>query len=64
MNIINIELSDKERDELIELLESRVSEIGPEIHHANDFRVKGWLRDKRTTLTEVLRRLQEPVPTA
>jgi len=61
---VNIELSDKERDELIELLESRGSEIGPEIHHTNDFRIKGWLKEKRTTLRDMQRRLQEPALTA
>jgi len=57
---MNIELSDKECEELVELLESRVSEIGPEIHHANDFRVKGWLREKRRILNELLHRVKNP----
>jgi len=57
---MTIDLSDKQCEELVELLESRVSEIGPEIHHASDFRVKDWLREKRRVLDELLNRLKNP----
>jgi hypothetical protein len=55
-----ITLSDTEQTVLIELLDQQPKELRREIHHTDDHAYRDSLREKGSTLEELLKKLQEP----
>jgi hypothetical protein len=55
---MNIELADSERDLLLELLESRWSELKEEIHHARVSEFKDALRVRAECMKELIEKLE------
>jgi TRAP-type C4-dicarboxylate transport system substrate-binding protein len=54
-----INLSDKEQQLLIELLEEEVIELREEILHTDDHEYREFLKEKENSIKEVLKRLKE-----
>ena len=54
-----LEIEHAQRSLLIELVESRISELGPEIRHTRDSKFHDKLKAQKVALTELLQRLHE-----
>jgi hypothetical protein len=54
---MQLELSETERRELVELVKAAHSDINPEIHHARDMQFREDLRKRRGVLGDLLKRL-------
>lgn len=54
-----VTLSENERTLLIELLEARLEELPNEIHHTAKHDFRDMLEVKKTSLEQLLKRLQE-----
>ena len=56
---MQLDLSETERQVLVELVRNAQRDIGPEIHHAMDHNYREQLRQRRISLEELLKRLGE-----
>ena len=54
---MQIELSEVEREELVELVRTAHAEVNPEIHHSMNREYRDTLRDRRALLEGLLQRL-------
>lgn len=54
---MQLDLSETERQVLVELVRNAHRDIGPEIHHAMDHDYREELRQRRVSLEELLKRL-------
>ncbi len=54
-----INLSDKEQQLLIEVLEEEVPDLRDEILHTDDHEYREFLKEKENSIKELLRRLKE-----
>jgi len=57
---MTIELSHEEVETLRNLIEGRVRELGPEIHHTDSREYRHGLEELRETLTSIEERLAAP----
>jgi len=55
-----LELNEKEVEALTALVETRITAIGPEIHHTDTPSYRDSLRQSRELLTGILDRLSKP----
>jgi hypothetical protein len=55
---MQLELTETERRELTVLVKAAYGDINPEIHHARDRQFREDLRERRTVLAELLKRLE------
>ena len=55
-----LELNEKEAEALRALVETRITAIGPEIHHTDTPAYRDALRQSREMLTGILERLGKP----
>lgn len=61
---MQVELSEPERAELIELVKHAHAEINPEIHHSMDHNYRDKLRARRDLLEGLLKRLGGKIQTS
>jgi hypothetical protein len=54
---MQVELSEVERQELVQLVKTAYSEINPEIHHTMDRNYRERLHERRSLLEVLLKRL-------
>jgi len=54
---MTLDLSEQERQQLIELVQTARTDINPEIHHTMGSEYREQLRQRRTLLEELLKRL-------
>ncbi len=54
---MNIDLSPEEVEMLKDLIEERITELGPEIHHTSTHAYKESLKAQRDQLADMLKRL-------
>lgn len=54
---MTLDLSEQERQQLIELVQNARTDINPEIHHTVDREYRDQLRERRTSLEGLLKRL-------
>lgn len=57
---MKIELNNKERETLREVLESYLSDLTSEIAHTDDRDFRENLKDKRTTIENIAQRFESP----
>lgn len=55
-----ITLSDTEQTVLVELLDQQLKELRREIHHTDDHVYRDSLKEKGSTLEDLLKKLKEP----
>lgn len=56
-----IDLTNEELETLRSLIEERIAELGPEIHHTDSREYRNWLEYLRTMLARLEERLTAPV---
>jgi hypothetical protein len=61
---MQLELTEAQRAELLELVEAALGETATEIHHAMDHAYRDKLRTRRAILTELLQQLRGGVAAA
>ncbi len=57
MSVMN--LSDKEQQLLVELLDREIPNLRDEIFHTDDHEYREFLKERETSIKELLRRLKE-----
>jgi hypothetical protein len=55
--MMQLELTEQEKEQLVALVKTAIEEISPEIHHAMDHDYREQLRQRRAVLEGLLKRL-------
>ncbi|MCP4246427.1 MAG: hypothetical protein GY778_05195 [bacterium] len=55
---MNVELSERERELLVQLIDREVSDLGPEIRHTQTYNYRDELKDEKRVLADLARRLR------